>query len=49
MIRLVKASQHSQEWQEMLINITVQMRLVMMPFVTPLVRAETDGAVHIAF
>jgi hypothetical protein len=47
MIQLVKTSQHSQEWREMLINITAQMRLVMMPFVTPLVRAETDGAVHI--
>src|SRR4051794_21951023 len=34
-------------WPELCAMITVQMRLVMMPFVTPLVRGEKDGAVHI--
>jgi hypothetical protein len=28
-------------------TITVRMRLVMTPFVTPLVRSEEDGAMHI--
>ncbi len=36
------------QWDEAKLEITRQMRLVMMPFITPLVRAEDDGgAEHI--
>ena len=35
------------EAAETLLNITLQMRLIMMPFVTPLVRSDSDGPTHV--
>ena len=37
----------SSETKKSLLNITVQMRLVMMPFVTPCVRSDVDGPTHV--
>jgi hypothetical protein len=47
MTELVKSEEPPAAWQERLLEITRQMRLIMMPFVTPLVRAEPDGAAHV--
>ena len=47
MTELVKALQPPHEWQETMLDVTLQMRLVMMPFVTPLARKEKDGAAHV--
>jgi hypothetical protein len=47
MTELVKALQPPPQLNEAMLDVTLQMRLIMMPFVTPLVRQETDGATHI--
>jgi hypothetical protein len=47
MTELAKSAQPPAQWRQMQIDITCQMRLVMMPFVTPLVRTEPDGAAHV--
>jgi hypothetical protein len=44
---LIVSKKPTAEMREACLNITLQMRLIMMPFVAPFVRAVEDGAIPV--